>query len=109
MFVLYLTVPDLFGVPSTFQAHTIWLSFWIGTPSLCTFFFDMKHPVAPLSINVFAPMILPSSFQIEIGRWIELVLDPEINTKAIVKKEDGVGPSPPFQKTYDDQRVKCGA
>ena len=63
----------------------------------------MKHSVAPLSINAFAPMISPSYFQTEMERWIELVLDLEINTGAIVKEEDGVGPSPPFKKTHDDQ------
>ena len=68
----------------------------------------MKHSIAPLSINVFAPTILPSCFQIKMGRRIELVLDPEINTGAIVKEEDGVGPSSPFKKTYDDQGEKYG-
>ena len=109
MLVLYLTIPDLFSVPSTFQAHTIWLSFWIGNPSLCTMSFEIKHPVAPLSINVFASMILPSYFQIKMGRWIELVLDLKINTGAIVKEEDGIGPSPPFKKMHDDQGEKYGA
>ena len=61
----------------------------------------MKHPVAP--------MILSSYFQIEMGRWIELVLDLEINTGAIVKEEDGIGPSSPFKKTHDDQGEKYGA
>ena len=42
------------------------------------------------------------------GRWIELVLDLEINTGAIVKEEDDVGPSPPFKKTHDDQGEKYG-
>ena len=102
MLVLYLTNPDLFGVSSTFQAHTVWSSFWIGSPSLCTVSFKMKHPIAPLPINVFAPIILPSCFQIEIGRQIELVLDSEINTGAIIKKKDNIGPSPPFKKTHDD-------
>ena len=69
----------------------------------------MKHSVAPLSINVFAPTILPSYFQIKMGRRIELVLDPEINTGTIVKEEDGIGPSPPFKKMHDDQREKYGA
>ena len=109
MLVLYLTVPDLFGVSSMFQAHIIWSSFWVDNPSLCTVSFEMKHPIALLSINVFAPMILPSYFQIEMGRWIELVLDLEINTGAIVKEEDGIGPSPPFKKTHDDQGEKYGA
>ena len=68
----------------------------------------MKHPVAPLSINAFAPTILPSCFQIEIGRQIKLVLDLEINTRAIVKKKNGIGPSPPFKKTHDDQAGKHG-
>ena len=107
--VLYLTIPDLFGVLSTFQACTIWLSFWVGNPSLCTISFGMKHHIAPLSINTFAPMILPSCFQIEMGRQIELVLDLEINTRAIMKEEDGVGPSPPFKKMHDDQGGKYGA
>ena len=40
------------------------------------------------------------------GKWIELVLDPEINIGAIVKEEDGVGPSPPFKKMHDDQGEK---
>ena len=68
----------------------------------------MKHPVASLSISVFAPMILPSCFQIEMGRQTELVLDPEINTGAIMKEEDDVGPSPPFKKMHDDQGGKYG-
>ena len=68
----------------------------------------MKHPIAPLSINAFAPMILPSYFQIKIGRWIELVLNLETNTGAIIKEKDGIGPSPPFKKTHDDQGEKCG-
>ena len=106
MLVFYLTIPDLFGVPSMFHAYTIWLSFWMGNPSLCTVSFEMKHPVAPLSVNVFAPTILSSCIQIEIGRWIELVLNWEINTGAIVKEEDGIGPSPPFKKMYDDQGEK---
>ena len=42
------------------------------------------------------------------GRWIELVLDLEINTGAIVKEEDGVGPSPPFKKMHNDQGGKYG-
>ena len=42
------------------------------------------------------------------GRQIELVLDPEINTGAIMKEEDGIGPSPPFKKMYDDQGEKFG-
>ena len=66
----------------------------------------MKHPVAPLSINVFAPTILPSCFQIKMGRQIELVLNPEINTGAIMKEEGGIGPSPPFEKMHDDQEGK---
>ena len=36
------------------------------------------------------------------GRWIELVLNPEINTGAIMKKEHGIGSSPPFKKMHDD-------
>ena len=71
--------------------------------------FEMKHPVAPLSINAFAPMILPCCFQIKIGRQIELVFDLEINTGAIMKEECGIGPSPPFKKTHDDQGEKYGA
>ena len=55
---------------------------------------------------MFAPIILPSYFQIKIGRQIELVLHPEINTGAIVKKEGSVGPSPLFKKTHDDQEEK---
>ena len=43
------------------------------------------------------------------GSQIELVLNPEINTGAIVKEKDGVGPSPPFKKTHDDQGEKYGA
>ena len=66
----------------------------------------MKHSIAPLSINAFALTILLSYFQIEMGRQIELVLDPEINTGAIVKEKNGVGPSPPFKKTHDDQGEK---
>ena len=42
------------------------------------------------------------------GRQIELVLDPEINTGAIMKEEDGIGPSPPFKKMHDDQGEKFG-
>ena len=68
----------------------------------------MKHLVAPLSINMFASMILPSCFQIEMGRQIELVLDPEIITGTIIKEEDGIGPSPPFKKMHDDQEEKYG-
>ena len=105
MLVLYFTIPDLFGVSSMFQACTVWSSFWVGNPSLCTVSFEMKHPIAPLSINMFAPTILPSCFQIKMGKQIELVLDLEINTGAIVE-EDGVGPSPPFKKTHDDQGEK---
>ena len=108
MLVLYLTIPNLFHVPSTFQARTVWLSFWIGNPTFCTVSFEMKHPVALLSINTFAPTILPFYFQIKIGRQIELVLDLEINTGAIMKEEDGVDLSPPFKKTHDDQGGKCG-
>ena len=108
MLVLYLTIPDLFGIPSTFQARTIWSSFWVGSPSLYTVSFEMKHPIAPLSINAFAPTILPSYFQIKMKRQIELVLNPEINTEAILKEEDGVGPSPPFKKTHDDQGEESG-
>ena len=99
----------VFGVPSTFQAHTVWLSFCIGNPSLYTMSLEMKHFVTPLSINAFTPMILPSCFQIKMGRQIELDLDLEINTGAIVKKEGSVGPSPPFKKTHDDQGEKHGA
>ena len=109
MLVLYLTNPDLFGVPSTFQAHTVWLSCWIRSPSLCTVSFEMKYPIAPLSISAFAPTILPSCFQIEMERQIELVLDPEINTGAIMKEEDGIGPSSPFKKMHDDQGEKYRA
>ena len=39
-------------------------------------------------------------------RWIELDLNPEIDTGAIMKEEDGIGPSPPFEKTHDDQGEK---
>ena len=78
----------------------------MNNSSLCTISFEMKHSVALLSINVFAPMILPSCFQIKIGIQIELVLDLEINTGAIIQKEDGVGPPPPFKKTHDDQGEK---
>ena len=98
MLVLYLTDPDLFGVPSTFQACTIWSSFWIGNPSLCTVSFEMKHSIAPLSINAFAPTISASCFQIKMGRQMELVLDPEMNTGAIVKEKDGIGPSSPLKR-----------
>ena len=108
MLVLYLTVPDLFSVPSIFQACTVWSSFLVGNPSLCTVSFEMKHPIAPLSINAFAPTILPSYIQIKMGRQIELVLNPEINTGAIVKEKDGIGPSPPFKKMHDDQGGKYG-
>ena len=66
----------------------------------------MKHSISPLSISVFAPTILPSYFQIEMGRWIELVLNSEINIRAIMKEEDGVGPSSPFKKMHDDQEEK---
>ena len=69
----------------------------------------MKHPVAPMSINVFAPTIVPSCFQIKMGSQIELVLDLEINTGAIMKEEDGIGPSPPFKKMHDDQGEKYRA
>ena len=92
-----------------FQARTIWSSFWISNPSICAISFAIKHSIAPLSINIFASTILPSYFQIEIGRQIELVLDPEINTGAIVKEEDGIGPSPPFKKIHDDQGGKYRA
>ena len=81
----------------------------MGNPSLYTISFEIKHPVAPLSISVFAPTILPFCFQIEIGRQIELVLDSKINTGAIVKEEDGIGPSSPFKKIYDNQGDKYGA
>ena len=69
----------------------------------------MKHSIAPLSINAFAPTIFPSCFWIKMGRQIELVLNSEINTGAIVKEEDGIGPSPPFKKTHDDQEEKYRA
>ena len=62
----------------------------------------MKHSMAPLSINAFAPTILPSCFQIKIGKQIELNLDLEINIGAIVKEEGSIGLSPPFKKTHDD-------
>ena len=107
--VLYLTIPDLFGVPSAFQAHISWSSFWTSNPSLCTISFEIEHPIASLSINAFAPTILPSYFQIKMGRQIELVLDLEINTGAIMKEEGGVGPSPPFKKMHDDQEEKYRA
>ena len=109
MLVLYLTDPDLFDVPSTFQARTVWSSFWISSPSLCTISFEMKHPIALLSINAFASTTLPSCFQIKMGSQIELVLDLEINTGAIMKEEDGIGPSPPFKKMHDDQGEKYRA
>ena len=89
-----------------FQACTIWWSFWVGNPSLYTMSFEIKHPISSLSINAFASTILPSYFQIKMGKWIELVLDPEINIGAIVKEEDGVGPSPSFKKMHDDQGEK---
>ena len=69
----------------------------------------MKHLMAPLPINTFTPMILPSYFQIEIGRQIELDLDLEINTGAIVKEEGGIDPSSPFKKTHNYQEEKHGA
>ena len=78
MLALYLTISDVFRVPSTFQAHDVWLSFCIGNPSFCTISLEMKHHMAPLSINAFAPIIFTSCFQIKIGRWIELDFNPEI-------------------------------
>ena len=71
-------------------------------PSHCTVSLEMKHSMAPLSINAFAPTILPSCFQIKIGKQIELNLDLEINIGAIVKEEGSIGLSPPFKKTHDD-------
>ena len=68
----------------------------------------MKHPVAPLSVNVFALTILLSYFQIKIGRWIELDFYLEVNTGANIKEEGSMGLSPPFKKTYDDQGEKYG-
>ena len=67
----------------------------------------MKHPVAPLSINIFALAILPSCFQIKIGRQIELDLNLEINTGAIIKEEGSIGLSP-LKKMHDDQGEKHG-
>ena len=43
------------------------------------------------------------------GRRIELVPDPEVNTGAIMKEEDGIHPSPSFKKVHDDQGEKYGA
>ena len=103
------TISNAFGVLSMFQACAVWLSFYISNPSLCTISLEMKHPVVSLFINALAsPMILPSCFQIEIGRQIELDLNPKINIGAIMKKEGSIGLSTPFKKMYDDQEVKHG-